>query len=83
MISSRTISGARSAARDGHERHAADRPLSREQWLAVCVRRLAELRPRDPPSATWRLAQEMWDDVGGFDPLIVAEMEYEASLSDA
>lgn len=58
-------------------------PVDRDQWVAACSTRLAALRPRASWASCLALAQDMWADVGGFDPEIAAEMEHESCFDDA
>ncbi len=53
--------------------------VARERWMAAFSQRLAELRPHDDADALRAVAADLWVDVGGHDPVIAAEMEFEAS----
>lgn len=57
-------------------------PIQRQQWIEACAERLAELNPSLDRAACAAQAAELWSDVGGYDPLIAAEMEYEAGIFD-
>ncbi|HWH81859.1 MAG TPA: hypothetical protein VNU71_06445 [Burkholderiaceae bacterium] len=57
--------------------------VDRDQWVAACSTRLASLRPRASWASCLALAQQMWADVGCFDPEIAAEMEHESCFDDA
>lgn len=55
---------------------------SRGQWIERCAQRFASLRPTLAGRPSLELAQQMWEEVGSFDPVIAAEMEYEAFADD-
>jgi len=57
-------------------------PTRRQPWIEVCAERLAELRPAFTATTCAVLAAELWADVGGYDPVIAAEMEHEAGVFD-
>ena len=56
-----------------------DPSIGRAHWIVLCAQRLADLRPYLGAQSCASLAQEMWLDVGSFDPAIAAEMEHETS----
>jgi len=60
---------------------AASKVWPRNNWLAVCTARLGQLRPDEGVIAVASKARAMWLDVGTFDPVIAAEMEYETWLA--
>ena len=60
---------------------AASKLWTRNNWLAVCTARLDQLRPDEGLIAVASMARAMWLDVGTFDPVIAAEMEYETWLA--
>ena len=59
----------------------ASKVWSRHNWLAVCTARLGQLRPDERLIAVESMARAMWLDVGTFDPVIAAEMEYQTWLA--
>lgn len=59
------------------------RPDSQSEfWVATCSRRLSVLRPTTPFADCLVLAQQMWLEVGRYDPEIAAELEHESGLDD-
>ena len=52
--------------------------LSRTDWIWICATRLGQLRPDQSVECVAFVARDLWADVASFDPLIAAEMEYEA-----
>ena len=64
------------------DQRSASPTCARDQWIAACSQRLSALRPRVPTSECLSLALELWKDVGTYDPVIAAEMEYESSFDD-
>jgi len=52
--------------------------LSRTDWVWICATRLGQLRPDQSVECVAFVARDLWADVASFDPLIAAEMEYEA-----
>ena len=50
----------------------------RDVWMAAFANRLGELRPHEDRDVLRAVAADLWDDVGGHDPSICAEMEHEA-----
>lgn len=67
-----------------HGRHAVRptlrglRGLSRSDWIGLCAIRLGQLRPDQSVECVAFVATDLWADVASFDPVIAAEMEYEA-----
>lgn len=57
-------------------------PMRRQPWIEVCAERLAELSPALTGATCAVLAAELWADVGGYDPVIAAELEHEADIFD-
>jgi hypothetical protein len=55
----------------------------RAQWIEAFSSTLLALSPRWGLVRTRRMACDLWDDLGHFDPVLAAEMEYESSLCDA
>jgi hypothetical protein len=64
-------------------RRAQARPvhLSRADWVWICAARLSQLRPDQDVESIVFVAKDLWTDVASFDPVIAAEMEYEAWLA--
>lgn len=60
---------------------AATRQWRRDDWLAACTLRLAQLRPDQGVQDIASMARALWLDVAAFDPVIAAEMEYETWLA--
>ena len=58
-------------------------PVARDAWVAACAHRLCSLRPRARWAACLALAQDLWPEVGGYDPEIAAELEHESNFDDA
>jgi hypothetical protein len=65
--------------------------VDRQSWIERCADRLAVLSlgaagrgaASDATSEQWRrLATEMWEEVAMFDPVMAAEMEFEANQFD-
>jgi hypothetical protein len=82
MISNREpVSTVRISGR-ARQRKIFERPVSRGQWIALCAQRLASLRPTMAGRPSLELAQQLWEEVGSFDPVIAAEMEHEALADD-
>jgi len=59
--------------------HHALATLEKAEWVAQCTQRLRELRPEQDQRRLAALVDEMWCDVGSFDPVIAAEMEHEST----
>jgi hypothetical protein len=55
----------------------------RAQWVEAFSSALMDLRPHLGQQRTRRLACDLWGDLGHFDPVMAAELEYESSLCDA
>jgi len=55
----------------------------RAQWIDAFSTTLLDLSPQRGRERARRMACDLWDDLGHFDPVIAAEMEYESSLCDA
>ena len=55
-------------------------PVRRKEWVTICAARLSQLRPHHDREFSAAVARDLWSDVGSFefDPVISAEMEYEA-----
>ncbi len=64
--------GCRQVVRDRSE------AARRDAWIAAFADRLGELRPHEDRDVLNAVAADLWDDVGGHDPMICAEMEHEA-----
>ncbi len=52
--------------------------MNQQRWIGLCASRLAELRPDEDEDELSALALELWNDVGGYDPEVAAEMEHES-----
>lgn len=57
-------------------------PPGESAWVSSCASRLAELRPADDLTFLLAVAQSLFVDLHGFDPLIAAEMEHESGVLD-
>ena len=57
--------------------------LQRAPWVDAFARTLLALNPQGSEARARDLAGELWRDLGHFDPVIAAEMEFESSLCDA
>jgi hypothetical protein len=55
--------------------------LSRADWIWICAAQLSRLRPDQDVESIVFVAKDLWTDVASFDPVIAAEMEYEAWLA--
>jgi hypothetical protein len=55
----------------------------RAQWVDAFSRTLVALRPPLGQQRTRRMACDLWAELGHFDPVMAAELEYESSLCDA
>ncbi len=56
---------------------------SRAAWIESFASAMLALNPHWGTDRAERVARELWADVGHFDPVLAAELEYESSLCDA
>lgn len=56
---------------------------ARAQWILSFSGTLLELWPMGDEHETQRIASDLWDDLGHFDPILAAEMHHESEFTDA
>ena len=58
-------------------------PTSRQRWVEICAVRMRQLSPLLSDSHSLLLAERLWVDVGAYDPVLSAEMEFESGGLDS